>query len=59
MLTKAEDDLIDRMSFDEYMKFAEYIISNSTCRSNLDEATVGYRCKYGGADPPSFVEDKN
>lgn len=30
MLTKAEDDLINRMSFDQYMKFAKWI---TTCRS--------------------------
>lgn len=55
MLTKAEDALIERMSFKDYMKFAQWIVNqkNSTCRSNPDETTFGYRCKQDGGKTPS------
>ena len=51
-MTKAEENLVDRMSYDEYMKFAAWIVKqkDNTCRLQLDKVD-GYQTK-GGVSPP-------
>lgn len=56
-MLKIEDDLIDRMSFDEFMEFCEWTcrqIENKTCRE-LPARSDGYLAKLSGANNPHGI----